>query len=1076
MRISALVGISVLALSPVFAQDPAPAPEPTRIVVECEDMKGVDQDHFGPGKKWQVGRWGYDLYQNMVFGGVWASRLRNAMTDEGDNAAEAVQEIDVPVDGTYMVWAKYECPPSFNYAFGIRIEPARGKPVFDQTYGLRKSAKVYCFNDKPITGDLYWNWGIDHDTAEGYQATLKKGRYRLVLYKKTNPKPAGARSVDVIMLTTDLSPVSAPRMNRYPLLDELRRANHVYFRFHNKGSAPVRIQWNHWNHRYPDFYTPFYRDLVKFYDDKGQPLEGGKNGDWLEPIAPGQASPWYDLGPTMNTESTSPFTIQALPAGAKPTDPSAPFAVDIALEPDARQIVKSFTLDKGEHTMGLLVQPDLFRPDGVRYTVKTVDLYREITRELNRTPRLGPIPQKLRLYAGTGSPVYPMPPEQLGVTMEFREALGLNTLLGADAKGAAAILAWGLPRQAVIDRSLYYHHSTDIPAMIKWVKDGGVEKQFYYLSYGDEIGLPAVDVKDDAKVAAFRDYLRQQGETPASLGLASWDQVKPLASMSPAVAVQIGVLPADQQDKPGALGGLKKLYWYSLKFQHAQGIQSFAAKTKELRAALGPEVHTSANLGGMHPFYWMHQSSFIESFKHHAMSLAWSEDYTYCMPEASRLVADFEAAYLRKGASYHDNPTMFYCMPHWPGNTAEQLIQNAVLEWGQNIKELDFFGACPDVWSTENYIAYRGGMPTWKAIRTISGMAGLIEDHLLPARTAPARIAMLLSESSDVWETEGLGQGAVAPGSVPTNVSQEERKNTWYALRQAGYQVDHVTEDDCAEGLLQNYQVLYVCGQNLDRQAARAIKDWVKAGGTLYATAGAARKDQFDVALTDLDEVLGRGKQIKYQRYRGPLRARIELIWQKPLDQLKLAGGETVKALCSREEFAVAKGATVLGTYQNGKPAWIENAYGKGRAFYTGALPAQAYIQAALPVTPVGKGGSQQSPWMTEYLGFDPAAASVILHAAETAGVKPESVASVPGIVCNRLKSPKSTVVTVVNLGQQANGDARNVQLDFTGVGRVKRAWSCFHSKGKLPLKQEKDKVTVTLPTLAAADVIVLEH
>jgi len=61
-------------------------------------------------------------------------------------------------------------------------------------------------------------------------------------------------------------------------------------------------------------------------------------------------------------------------------------------------------------------------------------------------------------------------------------------------------------------------------------------------------------------------------------------------------------------------------------------------------------------------------------------------------------------------------------------------------------------------------------------------------------------------------------------------------------------------------------------------------------------------------------------------------------------------------------------------------------------------------------------------------------------------------------------------------LGQQANGDVRNVQLDLPGVARVKRAWSCFHSKGNLPLKQDQDRLTVTLPTLGAADVIVLEH
>ena len=250
------------------------------------------------------------------------------------------------------------------------------------------------------------------------------------------------------------------------------------------------------------------------------------------------------------------------------------------------------------------------------------------------------------------------------------------------------------------------------------------------------------------------------------------------------------------------------------------------------------------------------------------------------------------------------------------------------MEWGQNVKDLDFFIVSPDAFSTENYVTYRGGMPVWKSLRAISGMAGLIEDHLLPARTEPAKIAMLLSETSDVWELEGKSQNDVQPGSIPTNVSQEERKAIWYALRNAGHRVDFVTEDDCKEGLLKNYSVLYVCGQNLDRKAAKAIKEWVNAGGSMFATAGAARKDEFDASLTDLDEVLGRGKQVAYQRYKGPLRARLELLFEKPLDQIKPTAGESFKALCSLEEFEVIKGATVLATGKNGRAAWVENTFG----------------------------------------------------------------------------------------------------------------------------------------------------
>ncbi len=1075
-RRMAMICCSVLMAGSLKAAEPAApvVPDPTRIIIECEDMKGVAQDKFGPGAGWQVGRWGHDLYQNMIFGGPWSSRLRNAMTDNSDSSAAVTAEIDVPLDGTYKVWAKYECPPFFNYAFSIRIEPLSGAAVFNKTYGLRESAKHFCFNSKPVTGDLYWNWGIDHDAAEGYEAKLAKGRYRVVLEKVKNPAPAGARSVDVIMLTTDLSEISAPKMARYPLLDELRRANHVYFRFRNPANAPapIKVSWNHWGHRPNDYYSAQYRDLVKFFDAQGNPLPGNKAGVWPDAIAPGESSPWHDLGPTMNTESTSPYDIRGLADKAKPTDPSSPIAVDIALEPSESKIVKSFELAAGETSLSILVQPDLFRPEGVEFTRKVVDIYNDVASSLNKDPRLGPMPKKLRLYASTGAVLPGNVIGELPVMMGFREAIGLNTIpSNANPKDVPAYLKY----PSIIARSLSFHHTQDPAQIIKHVKEGGVQDQFRYVSYGDEIGLPAIDVKDPSKVEAFRAYLKAVGETPESLGLANWEQVKPLAKLSGDVAVQIGVLPKEKQNEAASLDGLKKLYWYSVKFSQQKGIESFAAKTREIKAALGNDVQTSANLGSMHPFYWMHQSSFIDSFKGDAMSLAWSEDYTYCQPEGSRLVADFETAYLRKGASYHNTPMQFYCMPHWPGNTPEYLLQCAVMEWGQNVKDLDFFIVSPDAFSTENYVTYRGGMPIWKSIRTISGMAGLIEDHLLPARTEPAKIAMLLSEASDVWELEGKGQNDVKPGSVPTNVSQEERKAIWYALRNAGYRVDMITEDDCHDGLLKNYSVLYVCGQNLDRKAAKEIKGWVNAGGTVFATAGAARKDEFDASLTDLDEVLGRGKQVSYQRYKGPLRARLELLFEKPLDQIKPATGESFKALCSLEEFETSKNATVLATGKNGKPAWISNTFGKGRAFYTGTLPGQAYLQAGLPVTPCGKGGTQTSPWMTESVSFDPAAAAVILYPLQQAGILPDVKPSAPGVVTNRLKSDKSTVITVVNLGQQVNGNLKNVEFEISGAGNVKRAWSCIHSKGSLPVRATANGIVVTLPTLEAADVIVLE-
>jgi hypothetical protein len=660
--------------------------------------------------------------------------------------------------------------------------------------------------------------------------------------------------------------------------------------------------------------------------------------------------------------------------------------------------------------------------------------------------------------------------------------LGLNTLEPNiyDRDYLDAIAKWWEPHGGIIQRSVSWQHSQDIPKVIKKITDTNTLPYFYFLSYGDEIGLPNVDTNDAAVLEAFRAYVKAEGETPQSLGLQNWEQVKPLNTLSADVAVKIGVLPeAPAGDQPASR--LKRLYWYSALFRIHKGIEDFATKTRALKAALGNEVEASANLGGMHPYFWMQQSSFIEAFKHKAMSLAWSEDYTYSQPETTRLVADFEASYLRKGTSYNDQRMMYYCMPHWPGNSPQRLLQNAVMLWGQNVKDLDFFNIGPDIWGTENYVAYRGGMPMWQAARTISGMAGLIEDDLMPARTASTPVAMLLSESSDIWEIEGKTQGSIRPAendkpaTVGSNVSQEERKNLWYALRNAGYRVDFVTEEDVKDGLLKNYKVLYVCGQNLERKAADGIKTWVQDGGVLYATAGAARKNEFDEPLTTLDEVLGRGAQQSYDRYHGPLRARLELLFLKPLDKVTI-DGNSFDALASKEKFALAPEAQVLATYADGSPALVKQSFGKGAGYYTGVLPGEAYARAGLPLTPAGKGGDEGTPGTFEPLDFDTVARDAILRPLAENKVDPDVHIAHRGVVASRLASPRSTVLPIVNLAEDKDGALKNLAITLTGITKKPaKVWSCFHKNG-VPFVYENGVLTLTLPSLQSADVIVISN
>jgi len=1077
-RFLLLLAAVLITVDLCFAQQKEKSP--VRIIVEAEDMDGVNQKNFGPGKLWQVGRWGIDLYQNMTFGGVWASRLKTAMTDASDNNAEISKIIDVPVTDRYKLWVKYECVPNFNYAFKVQLIDSSGKKVFDKVYGLITSEKHYCFTDKPVRGSLYWQWGIDHDAAEGYEVNLEKGRYKLIISKTQNPEPKGARSIDVVMLTNEISDVSAPKYPRYPLLDELRRANHVYFRFRNLSDKPIKITWNHWNHRYPDFYSPMYRELVRFYDENGNLIEkqGMKyTGDWPEPVQPGKASVWYDLGPTMNTESTSPFTFKAICVDGSIKNPQ--FAVDISLYPGEKKILKSFKIEPGEEELTVLVQPDLNTKEGLLYTKKIVDIFREITENLNAEKKFGPVPKKIKLFAYTGR-VTDNHNSTWGFEVEqaFRHALGLNTIgYVNDGEEAKKVIDWWKDKGGIIEKSYAYHHSQDIDKTVKMIREKKLEPYFYYLSFGDEIGLPVLRADDQKIVEEFRKFVQKHGESPQTLGCDTWDSVKPVNSPSSEIAVQIGVV-NEKKDSISIAQTMKKLYWYSVAFQEDLGIRQFAEKTQQLKKELGNDVHTSANLGGMHPFYWVGQQSFIEAFKKGAMSLAWSEDYTYCMPEASTLVIDFLASYLRKGASYHDTPMQFYCMPHYPGCPPEMLLKNAVLLWANNVKDIDFFDAGFDAYATENYIAYRGGMPTFKTIRTISQMAGLIEDYLVPARPEKTPVAMLLSQASDIWELEGKSQWDVKPGSEATNVFQEERKNVWYALRKAGYRVDFITENDIKEGLLDQYRVLYVIGQNIERKAAEKIKQWVENGGIIYASCGAARKDEFDQPFNTLDSILGRGKQISYIKYRGPLRAKIELLFQYPIDRIQIRE-KTTTVLCNKEVFEPLPESEVIARYcSDGSPAWIKTKAGKGVSYYGGTLPGQTYIQSGLEVLPCGKGGIDQKfchsgAGILEPVKCDQVSENLILLPLKENKILPDVTVDRNGIVTGRLKSNNAIVLPVVNLTENKNVKDVNIkirQIDFV----PQRVWSCFYKNG-LKFSFDDSQITIKLPEINAADVIVIE-
>src|SRR5207253_192891 len=132
----------------------------------------------------------------------------------------------------------------------------------------------------------------------------------------------------------------------------------------------------------------------------------------------------------------------------------------------------------------------------------------------------------------------------------------------------------------------------------------------------------------------------------------------------------------------------------------------------------------------------------------------------------------------------------------------------------------------------------------WRAQAELVREVGAAEELLLPAMPPPAEVALVYSSASDVWTAKGnLAYGF-------------DRMHTWLALAHAQIPVDIVSEADVADGRLAGHRVCYLSGLNLTRAAADRLAAWVRAGGTLWLTAGAAARDEYDRPLTALNDLL----------------------------------------------------------------------------------------------------------------------------------------------------------------------------------------------------------------------------
>ena len=911
-----------------------------------------------------------ESFASHAYGGMWVTHGALIGASADSKGSVASQVVDVPVDGDYRVWSKYQSPPYYNYAHRIEIRQGRRK-VFSHEYGKLDAPRLYSFfawYKLPPKPQIWWPWGGDHDAAEApaRPAKLKKGPAELRLIALKNPAPAGERFVDFVLLTTSMEDTcegwTPGGQVKSPFKLDALHAFPIYMRYKNTAPKPVRARLS---------------SVGSHYTRHG----GAKMGTFPEDfVSVGQWSTWFNINRVIEMISDEALQVtlfneiegKGRRAKPVPLDGVRDIPIQIALDPQGRELRADLTMPQGE---------TLHVPIDFTWNEKSrIQLSREVAAQIIRKAkaewrRAAPHkPKLIRFYGAFVDRGRPW-------VIDLKDAMGYNTLLP---DGRERIRVDG-----------YFQHLGSVDRIQKFAAAMTPQKraEFRVCSLGDEIGIGNIDRKDPKWVEPFRAWLKAKGLTKEDLG---------------------GVNPDET-----ALTGNARLNWYSYLFGAEQRFADYRSLNKAAVEAFGPQVLTGANYSPHHGVtYYGHNLQWVDAFKHNAMSMFWTEDYIFSMAEPPQIFAFlFERAHC--AVKYNGQPIHMYVMPHAPGQTGEYFRRNMVFAIGSGVAHIDNFWVAPQENFSENFVSWDYER-TWKALYESIYDTAAVEDLLVDAKRRPARVAVVTGKATDLNEDSIVVTGEMDPfiaqchlgGRVTQSTCRKDHQALFLALRNAGYRVDLITEDDIVEGgFLKNYAVVYFAGEWVNHRAVPKLADWVEAGGVLYASTGLGHWNEFREPDDSLAKLLGvQAGAVKKNLYRP--RPYLELPLAKPLDTIEMADGGKIEAIAFRQSLVPARDTKVLGKWSDGSVAVTERRIGRGRAIAVGTAAGLTHLKTAVRAVPWARGGYLHLYNPTD---FSPAATTLVRLGLEAAAIEPQARCSEPLVEALLLDNKAGTLVTLVN-------------------------------------------------------------
>lgn len=1045
LKHAVLCGLSIFTAAAGLAQAPASAPaavKPIRLLAEGEDFKVVKGD------------WAVVPFRENYFASTFAITFLSRMAclgapEQVEKGKEAVaeQKISLPRDGEFEVLARYEQPYDFSAEFTVEVEQ-KGKVLYKETFGKLTDPKIWgCSGDpkarRAPMQRFFWG-ATDNIVWQDQKGSVKLAAGEAVIRLIAGPQmdgatprlQAGRRNVDVICLTDDKAGREAQRKDgnsrTYLEMDGwLVQDGDLYVRIKNMGTAPVAPELLPASEGQHSPYYVHLRDWVAvkvLKNGYAQPatayeLTGpratavaAKNlaprlGAELfkappedQKLAPGAVSGWVPMGQLLDSLNDSVWNFKA------PQKLGLEFAI-----PDGKGGLKTVkTLEVSgatgfEMPGNLAPNPDLEKALKERWWLPVIRTVPEaltwLKGEVAKFPNKGPTAKRFLIYNIMGWGGLDNP-----IARELTTLLGDNTMVGQEGK----------------KRGIHCHLRNPDPAWVNAELAKGKLNDAYIVSYGDETHLPAVKPDD----SAFRAWLAAKGVKDQEAATYTKDKANPLYYYATLCAIENGAKP------------------------YIAGTAAYAAKG----------ILTGANYAP-HSNYLVSEINYIRTFKLKAMSMPWSEDYVWQVPEFSVQVMGYVTAAFRAGAKYHRMPIHMYVMPHSPGNTPKDFRLSFYTCVAHGAKMINYFSASPlCVGATENYVA-TADLPMWSAIYDCSHEAGVFEDYVMDGQVRPAQVGLLLSSVDDIMT--GADNTTLA-------LHNNERKAIYYALRHAQVPVDFLSEDDVIDGLAKDYKVIYVTQQWLHSKAVGALRKWVEAGGTLVALAGGGFLDEFNKTNPEAGTLYGvKAQQLnrdpKFLDYiqveNKPFLSKQDLTRYRPFATAAWGEAErkveNVGVVAWKQDLTPDDGK-VTGKFSDGKPAVIEKAQGKGKAVLFAFLPGQEYLRKALPLRPVDRGSCDNS--FTHFIptGMDPALRRALVDDFLPAAYVKAVLCSETLVESTCIDTAKPARRLAVPLINYSGKPVPQLTVTIAGVDKVAKLRSV--EQAKVDHKIENGNLVVTLP------------